>query len=111
MRLADALAEYCKEDHPEIRTILEEESIRLEPVKYHDLVADLKMALDAAREMQHLSETTLKTIKKMKRMKRDGQEGSEEYNALSRRAEKMTLRMGGQGRIVALLENYNFAND
>ncbi len=43
-------------------------------------------------------------------MKKDGQEGSPEYSTLSRKAEKMTIRIGGKGRIIAMLENYNFAN-
>ena len=43
-------------------------------------------------------------------MKKDGQEGSSEYRTLSQKAEKMTIQIGGKGRIIAMLENYNFAN-
>ncbi|MDX1779438.1 MAG: tetratricopeptide repeat protein, partial [Thermodesulfobacteriota bacterium] len=110
MRLKDAIEKYCGEDHPEIRTILEEEGVQREPVKYNELIEDLKNGLSTAKEMKNLCQSTMKLIKKMKKMKKEGHEGSPEYSSLSSKAEKITLQIGGKGRIINMLENYNFAN-
>ncbi len=110
MQLKDAIERYCADDHPEIRSILEEEGVQREPVKYDELIEDLQNGLSTAKEMKHLSQSTLKLIRKLKRMKKDGQEGSPEYSTLSQKAEKMTVQIGGKGRIIHMLENYNFAN-
>ena len=110
MKLKDAIEKYCADDHPEIRSILEEEGVQREPVKYDELIEDLQNGLSTAKEMKHLCQSTLKLIKKLKRMKKDGQEGSPEYSTLSQKAEKMTIQIGGKGRIIQMLENYNFAN-
>jgi hypothetical protein len=110
MRLGDAIDEYCKNDHPEIRTILEEQSLHREDVNYDELMDDLKNALSTSREMKHIAESTLKLITKLKRMKQDGQEGTPHYSSLSRKAEKLTARIGTKGRIIGMLEHYNFSN-
>ena len=110
MRLKDAIERYCGDAHPEIRTILEEEGVQREPVKYDELIEDLQNGLRTAKEIKTLCQSTLKLIKKLKRMKKDGKEGSPEYSTLSRKAEKITLQIGGKGRIINMLENYNFAN-
>ena len=52
MRLKDAIEKYCTDDHPEIRTILEEESVQREPVKYNELIEDLQNGLRTAKEMK-----------------------------------------------------------
>ncbi|MCK5188283.1 MAG: hypothetical protein KAR43_14255, partial [Deltaproteobacteria bacterium] len=44
------------------------------------------------------------------KMKKDGQERSPEYIKLTQKAEKMTVEIGSKGRIITMLENYNFAN-
>ena len=66
MRLRDAIDEYCKDNHPEIRLILEEESTKTTTLHSEELIRDLLYARDAAREMKKASETTLKLIKKMR---------------------------------------------
>ncbi len=110
MRLRDALAEYCQNEHQEVRKILEEESYKHDPAKCEELIKDLKSAVEASKEMKKISESTLKLIKKLRKMKKDGQEGNTEYIKLTQKAEKMTIEIGGKGRIIAMLENYNFAN-
>ena len=110
MRLKDAIERYCTDDHPEIRTILEEEGVQRDPVKSNELIEDLQNGLGTAKEMKTLCQTTLKLIKKLKRMKKEGHEGSQEYSTLTHKAEKITLQIGGKGRIISMLENYNFAN-
>ncbi|MCK5254932.1 MAG: tetratricopeptide repeat protein, partial [Deltaproteobacteria bacterium] len=110
MRLRDAIDEYCQDDHPEIQRIFEEESYKTDPVKYDELIKDLKFAEVESKKMKKASESTLKIVKKLRKMKEDGQEGSPEYVKLSHKAEKTTLRAGGRGGIMAMLENYNFLN-
>ena len=110
LRLKDAINEYCQDEHPEIRDILHEESSKQDPIKYEELIKDLKSAEEASKEMKKISESTLKLIKKLGKMKKDGQERSPEYIKLTQKAEKMTMAIGGKGRIIAMLENYNFAN-
>jgi hypothetical protein len=110
MRLGDAIDEYCTNDHPDIRTTLEEESVHREEVQYDELIDDLKNALTTARKMKHTAESTLKLIKRLKRMKQDGQEGTPHYSSLSRKAEKLTTQIGAEGRIIGMLEHYNFSN-
>jgi len=110
MRLEDVIDEYCRNDRPEIRTILEDESVHREDIQYDELIDDLKNALSTATEMKHISESTLKIIKKLKRLKQDGQEGTPHYSSLSRKAEKLTTRIGTKGRIIGMLEQYNFSN-
>ncbi|MBW1856396.1 MAG: DUF115 domain-containing protein, partial [Deltaproteobacteria bacterium] len=110
MRLRDAIDEYCQDDYPEIRSILEEESTKTDPAKYDELLRDLKFAEEEPKEMKKASQSTLKIIKKLRKMKKDGQERSPEYIKLSHKAEKMTIKAGGKGRIINLLENYNFLN-
>jgi hypothetical protein len=110
MRLRDAIDEYCQEDHPEIRVVLEEESAKPDPAKLDELIRDLQLALEESKKMKKASESTLKIVKKLRKMKEDGLEGSPEYIKLSQRAEKTTLRAGGRGGIMAMLENYNFFN-
>ena len=110
MQLKDAIDRYCADDHPEIRTILEEESVQREPVKYNELIEDLQNGLSTSKKMKHLCQSTLKIIKKLKRMKKEGQEGSPEHSTLTHKAEQLTMQIGGKGRIIAMLENYNFAN-
>jgi tetratricopeptide (TPR) repeat protein len=110
MRLRDVIEEYCQDKHPEIRRGLEEESSKLDPVKYDELIKDFKFAEEESKEMKKASESTLKTIKKLRKMKENGLEGNPEYIKLSQKAEKLTARAGGKGRIMSMLENYNFAN-
>jgi tetratricopeptide (TPR) repeat protein len=110
MQLRDAIERYCINDHSEIRTILEEEGVQRDPVKFNELIQDLQDGLDTAKEMKTLCQKTLKLMKKLKRMKKEGHEGSQEYSTLSRKAEQITLQIGGKGRIISMLENYNFAN-
>ena len=110
MMLKDAIDKHCSVDHPEIRTILEEESVQREPVKYDELIEDLKNGLRKAKEMKALCQSTLKLITKLKKMKKDGKEGSPEYSTLTHKAEQMTIQIGDKGRIIRMLENYNFAN-
>jgi hypothetical protein len=110
MRLKDAIDEYCTNDLPDIRTTLEQESQHREEVKYDELIDDLKNALTTSKEMKHTAESTLKLIKKLKRMKQDGQEGTPHYSSLSRKAEKLTSQIGAEGRIIEMLEHYNFSN-
>ena len=110
LRLKDAINEYCQDGHPEIRDILHEESSKQDPVKYEELVKDLKSAEEASKEMKKISGSTLKLIKKLRKMKKDGQERSPEYIKLTQKAEKMTVEIGSKGRIITMLENYNFAN-
>ena len=47
------LNRYCADDHPEIRTILEEESVQREPVKSNELLEDLQNGLSTSKEMKH----------------------------------------------------------
>ncbi len=110
MRLRDAIDEYCQDDHPEIRKILEEESTECDPVKYDELIKDLKSAEEESKKMKKASQSTLKLIKKMKKMKEDGQEESPEYIKLTHKAENMTIKAGGERRIMVMLESYNFLN-
>ena len=109
-RLRDAIDEYCQNEHPEIRDILHEESSKQDPVKYEELIEDLKSAEEASKEMKKISESTLKLIKKLRKMKKDCQERSPEYIKLTQKAEKMTVEIGSKGRIITMLESYNFAN-
>ncbi len=110
MRLRDAIDEYCQDDHPEIRSILEEESTKTDPAKYDELLRDLKFAEEEPKEMKKASQSTLKIIKKLRKMKKDGQERSPEYIKLTQKAEKMTVEIGSKGRIITMLESYNFTN-
>jgi len=110
MRLRDAIDEYCQDNHPEIPRILEKESTENEPAKYDELIGDLKFSEEEAKKMKKASESTLKIIKKLRKMKKDGREGSPEYIKLSHKAENMTIKAGGGGRIMAMLESYNFRN-
>ena len=110
MRLREALDEYCQDTHPEIRRILEEESSTHDPLKYEELMNDLKSALKASKEMRKDSESTLNTIRKLRRMEKDGKEGTPEYFKLTHKAEQMTDQIGVKGRIISMLENYNFQN-
>lgn len=110
MHLRDAIDEYCQHDHPEIQTILKEESSKSDPVKYDELMKDLKIAEEESKGMKKASQATLKIIKKLRKIKKDGQEGSPEYIKFSHMGEKMTTRVGEKGRIMAMLEDYNFLN-
>ncbi|MCK5256143.1 MAG: tetratricopeptide repeat protein, partial [Deltaproteobacteria bacterium] len=110
MRLKDAINEYCQDNHPEVRNILDEVSSKHDPVKYEELIKDLKYAVEESREMKNASESTLKLIKKLRKMGKDGHERSPEYIKLTQKAEKMTMKIGGKGRIIAMLESYNFVN-
>ena len=110
MRLRDAIDEYCQDDHPEIRSILKEESTECDRVKYDELIRDLKSAEEESKKMKNASQSTLKIIKKLRKMKKEGQEGSPEYIKLSHKAENMTIKAGEEGRIMSMLENYNFLN-
>ena len=64
MQLKDAIDKYCSDDHPEIRTILEEESVQREDVKYDELIDDLKNALRSAKEMKTSLPINIKAHKK-----------------------------------------------
>ena len=79
-------------------------------IKYDELIDDLKNALTTSREMKHTAESTLKLIKKLKQMKQDGQEGTPRYSSLSQKAEMLTTQIGAEGRIIGMLEHYNFSN-
>ena len=110
MRLTDALDAYCREDHPEIGKILEEAGSQRDPAHYDELARDLKHAEEGVEEIKKNCADTLKTIKKLRAMKRKGGEGSPAYSDLTRKAEMMTSRIGARGRIISMLEHYNFAN-
>ena len=110
MRLRDAIDEYCKKDHPEIREILKVESTKTDHARYDELLRDLQFSEEESKKMKKASEAILKIIKKLRKMKEDSQEGSSEYVRLTHKAEQMTIRAGGGGRILKMLENYNFRN-
>ena len=110
MRLRDAIDEYCQQEHPEIKKILEDESFKPDQVKLDEMMRDLKLAEQESKKMRRTSESILKIVKRLRKMKDDGQEGSSEYVKLTHKAEKMTIRAGGRGPIMRMLENYNFLN-
>jgi hypothetical protein len=110
MRLSDALDEYCTVSHPEIRGILEEESRTCDDSNHEELLRDLAFAEKESKSMKRASESILSIIKKFRTMKSAGKERSSAYIRLTRKAEMLTQKAGGRGRILNMLINYNFTN-
>jgi cytochrome c-type biogenesis protein CcmH/NrfG len=110
MRLRDALHDYCTASHPEIRSVLEEESRKPDYSKHDELQRDLAFAEKESKSMKRASESILRIIKKFRAMKDAGKERSLEYIKLTRKAEMLTRQAGGKGRILNMLINYNFTN-
>jgi cytochrome c-type biogenesis protein CcmH/NrfG len=110
MRLRDALDEYCNENHPEIRGILEAECRTRDDARYDELQRDLAFAEKESKSMKRASESILGIIKKFRTMKSAGKQRSAEYIRLTRKAELLTRQAGGKGRILNMLINYNFTN-
>jgi len=110
MRLRDAVSEYCKVDHPEIRSILEEESQKFDDSLYDELQKDLIFVEKESKSMKRASRAILRIIGKFRAMKAAGRQTSSEYIKLTRKAEMLTRQAEGRGRIWNMLMNYNFAN-